>query len=143
MSDQEHDEFKEQDQQPRKRAPRKPSGKKGETIAVEECTQRVHQAYGLTGKLFRSSKSRNEKDFKEEGAMLSRLSEKHSVIATILKWLDPIFFVVGIWNKFSEHGEEMRERKAQAKRDKANRQAGQMAVIMDDPNSEPTAYPPS
>lgn len=109
-----------EDGEPKKRK-RSPSSKakKGDAIAAEECTQRIHQSYGLIGKLFRSSKTRRETDFKEEGAMLSRLSEKYAIVAFILKWLDPIFFVVGIWTKFSEHADETIARRKEEKERKA------------------------
>jgi hypothetical protein len=91
------------DKQPKEE--KKPRAKRttAEKHSANECTQKIYQLWAFTHRVTNSKLPMlKESDFSEEGAGLSRLSEKHVMIALALKVLDPMFVCVGIYNKF--HG---------------------------------------
>lgn len=113
------------DEKPEKkqRKPRKKTAKSSAPISAEECTMRLYQGYQIFGKATGSSATREKSEFKEEGAMLSRMSEKFPIVALILNFLDPIFFILAIFTKYSDHWSIVRERRNNRKREREEAKA--------------------
>lgn len=117
----------------RERAASKKKG--GEVLSVGECQEKIHAIYKIVGKVLGTQEQHREKDFTEEGAILSRLSEKYAIVGGILKTLDPLFLAVGLSNKFSHHVSEwMAKRKAAREAKQAAKQNGGTVIINQDLN---------
>lgn len=103
--------------------------KKSDSFSVDDCSAKLFQLYTVLGKVLQTNPKtkRKESDFIEEAAALSRMSEKYPVVATILKFLDPVFFALGAYSKFSEHVTEFADRK-KAEREMKKQAAAQNAT---------------
>lgn len=113
------------DEPKRPKRPARSKPKKGDVFAADECTEKLHQLDALCSRIMQTSKKRKASDFAEEGAALSRLSEKYVIVSIVLKSLDPLFFIVGTANKFGEHFSEFSKRK---KAEKEARRAAENGV---------------
>lgn len=126
------DKPKEKESKPPKKKRAKPS--KSDVFTVDDCTGKIFQLYKLYNKLLATEPTFKEKDFTEEGAALSRLTEKYTMVSVGMKMLDPLFFALGTFNKFSGHFSEFNARK---KRERAARKAqeqGQGMISIEQPD---------
>jgi hypothetical protein len=72
-------------------------------FSADECTAKIFQVYNIIGRFKKSDRQRLQVDFIEEGTALSRISGKYPIVSTVLKLFDPLFLLIGIINKFSDH----------------------------------------
>lgn len=112
---------KEKSERPKKK---RAATRKGDVFTADDCTAKIFQLYNLTGKMLKTDGKMREKDFVEEGAALSRLTEKYPIVSFVMKMLDPVFFALGTFNKFNTHFSEFTARKKQEKIEKKLADAG-------------------
>jgi len=71
-------------------------------ISFEELQVKLVKVFNFFASAVKSEKRYTEKDFLEESKDLARWGQKHEIIGYIISLLDPLFFIMGLVNKFYE-----------------------------------------
>ena len=83
--------------EPEVKADAKPSGETKKTLRGK-----VFQLYQLVVPFLGKEISYNEEDFTAEGESLFNLCDKFPILVSVMGWLDPLFLVLAIWDKFKK-----------------------------------------
>lgn len=129
------------DKPKRSRRPSKPAGKnKGDIFTAEYCTEIYYLLHTSLLGVMGETTTKREKDFAARGATLSKLAEKYFPVAVVLKAIDPLLFIIGVYNDHKDHVRNYNERRAQKKAAKQAAKGAQQGVMILDIPSEQQPY---
>lgn len=74
----------------------------GDKLSYEELQQKLARTFNFIAFLLKSDKVFTESDFIEEAKDLTRISTKYELVNMALTFLDPLFFLFGIFAKGKE-----------------------------------------